>query len=99
MAPPTMPGSASLDTKAQSTLPKRQCEIAGDAGREHLGGMHAGARGSRRDAEAEHHRGAGKAVGHADGTVHELGREAHGDEQNKIPQHRPPPWWQRRALL
>ena len=26
MAPPTMPGSASLHTKAQSTLPKRQCE-------------------------------------------------------------------------
>jgi hypothetical protein len=26
MAPPNMPGSASLETKAQSTLPKRQCE-------------------------------------------------------------------------
>ena len=26
MAPPIMPGSASRQTKAQSTLPKRQCE-------------------------------------------------------------------------
>jgi hypothetical protein len=56
--------------------------------------MHAGAGGRRRDAKAEHHGGPGKAVGHADGTVHQLGREAHRDEKNKIPRHCPPPWWQ-----
>jgi hypothetical protein len=66
---------------------------AGDPGREDFGGMNAGACGCRRDAEAEHHRSSREAVGHSDSTVDELSCEADRDEEHKILQHRPPPWW------
>jgi hypothetical protein len=60
---------------------------AGDAGGEHLGRVDAGARGRGRKAEAEHDRGPGQAVGHANGTVDELGREADRDEENEVVPH------------
>ena len=51
--------------------------------------MDAGACGRGREAEAEHHGGAGEAIGHADGAVDELSREAHRHEQDEVVPHQP----------
>src|SRR3546814_10753312 len=57
---------------------------AGRAGGEHHGGMDAGARDRRGNAETQENGRAGKPVGHADRAVHELRSKAHGGEQKAI---------------
>ena len=88
MAPPTMPGQRQPPDEGPIDVAEAPVREAGDAGREDLGRMDAGARGRRRDAEAEHHRGRREAVGHADRAIDELRREADRDEQDEIPDHR-----------
>ena len=80
MAPPIAPGRARRKSSLRSTLPNFQCRGAGHGGGERLSRVHACARGGRRDAEAQQHRGGNDAVGHADSAIDHLRRKADGDE-------------------